>query len=123
VAGYAFRGEILRQAAGWSATVFGPSSAHAALVTLYGAAAGVSGRSVPSAHDLVALEWTSHTTGRGPAGPWLYLIDGTALLYIVLPRLIAVLVTTLSLWRRSLTLRTPASFSGYLTAVLRSRET
>ena len=125
MAGYDFRGWILRQAAGWSATVLGPSSAHAALVTLYGAASGVlawfgiSGVRVPSAQDLLALAWTSRNTGGGPAGQWLYLIDWTALLYIVLPRLIAVILTTLTLWRRSLTLRTPASFSGYLAAVLR----
>jgi hypothetical protein len=123
MAGYDFRGAILRQAAGWSSTIFGPSSAHAALVTLYGAASGVSGFRVPAAQDLLALAWTSHTTGGGTAGEWLRLIDWTALLYIVLPRLVAVILTTLSLWRRSLTLRTPASFSGYLTAVLRSRET
>jgi len=122
MAGYDFRGWILRQAAGWSATVFGPSSAHAALVTLYGAASGVlawlgiSGVRVPSTHDLALA-----STGGGPAGPWLYLIDWTALLYIVLPRLIAVILTTLTLWRRSLSLRTPASFSGYLAAVLRSQ--
>jgi hypothetical protein len=123
MAGYDFRGWILRQSAGWSTTVFGPSSAHAALLTLYGAASAVSGVRVPSAQDLLALAWTSHTTGGGPAGQWLYLMDWTALLYIVLPRLAAVIVTTLTLWRRSLTLRTPATFSGYLTAVLRSRET
>ena len=123
MAGYDFRGWILRQMAGWSTTVFGPSSAHTALLALYGAASAVSGVRVPSAQDLLALAWTSHTTGGGPAGQWLYLIDWTALLYIVLPRLVAVILTTLTLWRRSLTLRTPASFSGYLTAVLRSRET
>lgn len=120
MAGYDFRGWILRQVAGWSATVLGPSSAHAALVTLYGAASGLSGVRVPSAHDLLGLAWTSHTTGGGPAGEWLYLIDWTALLYIVLPRLIAVILSTLSLWRRSLNLRTPSSFSGYLAVVLRA---
>jgi hypothetical protein len=120
MAGYGFRGWILRQAAGWSATVFGPSSAHTALVALYGAASAVSGVRVPSAKDLLTLAWTSHTTGGGPAGQWLYLIDWTALLYIVLPRLIAVIVTTLTLWRRSLTLRTPASFSGYVATVVRA---
>ncbi|MFZ0499032.1 MAG: hypothetical protein WAU49_16140 [Steroidobacteraceae bacterium] len=123
MAGYDFRGWILRQTAGWSSTVFGPFSAHTALVTLYGAASGVSGVRIPAAHDLLALAWTSHTAGGGPAGQWLYLIDWTALVYIVLPRLMAVILTTLSLWRRSLTLRTPASFSGYLVSVLRSRET
>ena len=121
MAGYECRALILRQAAGWTATVFGPSSAHTALVALYGAASGVlawcgiSGIRVPPPHDLLALA----SAGGGAAGQWLYLIDGTALLYIVLPRLIAVILTTLTLWRRSLTLRTPASFAGYLAAVLR----
>ncbi|MBW4053270.1 MAG: DUF2868 domain-containing protein [Proteobacteria bacterium] len=120
MAGYAMRGWVLRQAAGWSSTVFGPASAHAALVTLYGAASAVSGVPVPSARGLQGLAWTSATVGGGPAGQWLYLIAWTALLYIVLPRLIAVIVTTIDLWRRSATLRAPPSLAGYLGAVLRS---
>lgn len=118
--GYAIRGLILRQAAGWGTTVFGPASAHTALVTLYGAASAIKGIPIPSAHDLQALAWTGAATGGGPAGVWLDLICWTALLYIVLPRLLAVVLTTLSLWRRSATLRTPPTFSGYLAAVVRS---
>ncbi|MGH8318229.1 MAG: hypothetical protein ACREUL_09665 [Steroidobacteraceae bacterium] len=118
--GYGFRGWLLHEAAGWGNTVFGPSSAHTTLVTLYGAASGIWGIPIPSAHDLQALAWTSPTTGGGPAGQWLKLIDLTALLYIVLPRLLAVIITTLSLWRHSVSLRTPPSFAGYLAAVLRS---
>jgi len=119
MAGYGFRGWILRQAAGWGTTVFGPASAHTALVTLYGAASAVSGVPIPSAHDIQALAWTGPASGGGSAGPWVYLIDWTALIYIVLPRAIAVIVTTLSLWRHSATLRTPPTFPGYLAAVLR----
>ena len=117
--GYGVRGWILRQAAGWSASVFGPASAHTALVTLYGAASAVSRDPFPSAHDLQTLMWAGPKSGGGPAGEWVYRIAWTALLYIVLPRLIAVIVTTLSLWRRGATLRTPPSFAGYLAAVLR----
>lgn len=117
--GYDLRGWLLRQAAGWASTVFGPASAHTALVTLYGVASAVSGVSIPSAHDIQALAWTSPTAGGGPAGPWLALIDWTALIYIVLPRLIAVIITTLSLWRHAMTLQTPPSFVGYLAAVMR----
>lgn len=119
IAGYDLRGWILRQAAGWGTRLFGPASAHTALATLYGAASAVSGVPLPSAHDIQALAWTSPTAGGGPAGQWLYLIDWTALLYIVVPRLIAILVTTLSLWRHAATLRTPPSFPGYLAAALR----
>jgi hypothetical protein len=117
--GYGLRGWLLRQVAGWGTSVFGPSSARTALVTLYGAGSAVSGVPIPSAHDLQALAWTGAAAGGGPAGQWLYLIDWTALLYIVLPRLLAVIITTLSLWRHSATLRTPPSFAGYLAAVLR----
>jgi hypothetical protein len=120
IAGYDLRGWVLRQVAGWGSSVFGPASAHTALATLYGAASAVSGVPVPSAHDLQVLAWTTPTAGGGPAGQWLYLIDWTVLLYIVLPRLAAVIITTLSLWRHAATLRTPPSFVGYHTAVLRS---
>jgi hypothetical protein len=120
MAGYGIRGWVLRQVAGWSTSVFGPASAHAALVTLYGPASAISGVPVASANTLQALAWTGSARGGGAAGPWLYLIAWTALLYIVLPRLIAVVVTTVSLWRRSATLRTPASFPSYLRAVLRT---
>ncbi len=123
MAGYGFRGWLLHRGAGWGTTVFGPTSAHAALVTLYGAASAISGIPIPSAHDLQALAWTSATTGGGPAGQWVKLIELTALLYIVLPRLIAVILSSLSVWRQSLTLRTPPPFSGYLAAVLRSMGT
>ena len=119
MAGYAIRGLILRQAAGWGNTVFGPVSAHAALATLYGAASAIKRIPIPSAHDLQALAWTD-AAGGGPAGPWLDLIYWTALLYIVLPRLLALVLTTLNLWRHSVTLRTPATFPGYLAGVLRS---
>jgi hypothetical protein len=119
-AGYAVRGWLLREAAGWGATVFGPASAHTALVGLYGAAAGVFGDSIPSAHALQALAWTGPTAGGGPAAPWLRLIGGTVLLYIVLPRLIAVIATTLSLWRRAATLRAPPFFARYFGALRRT---
>ena len=119
MAGYGFRGWILRQAAGWASTVFGPAAAHTALVTMHGPASAISGVPIPSAQNIQALEWTGPASGGGPAGPWVYLIAWTALIYIVLPRLIAVIVTTLSLWRHSATLRTPPTFPGYLAAVLR----
>jgi len=119
IAGYDFRGWVLRQAAGWGATVFGPASAHTALVTLYGAASGIWGVPIPPAHDIQALAWTGSGAGGGPAGLWLKLIALTALLYVLLPRVLAVIVTTLSLWRRSASLQTPPSFAGYLAAVLR----
>jgi hypothetical protein len=118
MAGYAIRG-WLNEPAGWGSTFFGPSSAHAALVTLYGAASGISGISVPSTREIQALAWTSPTAGGGSAAEWIKLITLTALLYIVIPRLMGVIITSLDLWRRSLTMQAPPTFSGYLAAVLR----
>ena len=117
--GYGLRGLFLRQPAGWGATVFGPTSAHTALLTLYGAGSAFSGVRVPSAQDIQALQWIGPSGGGGAAGPWVYLIACTALIYIVLPRVIAVIITTLSLWRHAATLRTPPTFPGYLASVLR----
>lgn len=119
IAGYAFRGRVLHQAAGWGMSVFGPSSAHTALVTLYGAASGIFRIPIPTTQSIQTLAWTSPTTGGGPDGPWLSLIACTAVIYIVAPRVIASIVTTLSLWRHAMSLRAPPSFVGYLTAVLR----
>jgi hypothetical protein len=118
-AGYELRGRFLRQAAGWGITIFGPTSAHAALVTVYGAASAIFGIPIPSAHDLQTLAWTGTASGGGPAGPWLVLIDCTALIYIVVPRLIAVLVTTMGLWHRAARFSPPPTLSAHLAAVLR----
>jgi hypothetical protein len=119
-AGYEFRGRFLRQAAGWGNTIFGPTSAHAALVTVYGAASAILRLPIPSAHDLQTLAWTGAASGGGPAGPWLVLIDCTALIYIVVPRLIAVIVTTMGLWHRAARSKPPPTLSAYLAALLRA---
>jgi hypothetical protein len=122
MAGYDFRGWILRESAGWSTTIFGPTSAHAALTGLYGPASAVSGVALPSADAIRALIWTGPTAGGGPAGQWIYLIDWTALLYIVFPRLLAVAVSTGGLWRESARLRVPEPVTGdYLRETLAQR--
>jgi hypothetical protein len=119
MAGYGFRGWILREPAGWSTTVFGPASAHAALTVLYGPASAISGVALPSAAEIRSLIWTGPASGGGSAGGWLYLIDWTALLYIVFPRLLALVASTFALWRQTAKLRPPASLSReYLREIL-----
>ncbi len=119
MAGYDFRGWILREPAGWGTTIFGPASAHTALTALYGPASAVSGVALPSADAIRALIWSGPTSGGGPAGQWIYLIDWTALLYIVFPRLLAVAVSTVGLWRESARLKVPEPVTGdYLREIL-----
>lgn len=119
MAGYGFRGWFLREPAGWSTTVFGPASAHAALTVLYGPASAISGVALPSVAEIRSLIWTGPVSGGGPAGGWLYLIYWTALLYIVFPRLLALAVSTLGLWRQTARLGPPASLSReYLREIL-----
>jgi hypothetical protein len=119
MAGYDLRGWILREPAGWGTTIFGPASAHAALTALYGPASAISGVALPSAAEIRSLIWTGPASGGGTAGEWLYLIDWTALLYIVLPRLLAVVSSTIGLWRQTASPRAPAWLSReYLRAIL-----
>jgi Protein of unknown function (DUF2868) len=121
VAGYYIRGFVLRSGAGWSGNSFiGPETAHALLVVLYGPASVVSGIPIPSAEAIGASRWTAASVGAGDAAAWLHLIAWTAALYIVLPRLLAALLSTLALWKVSRQLQLPPGLSGYVRTLLAS---
>lgn len=121
VAGYYIRGFVLRSAAGWAGNSFiGPESAHALLVVLYGPASLVSGIPIPSAESIGAARWTAPSVGGGDAAAWLHLIAWTAGLYIVLPRLLAALLSTLALWKVSRRLPLPPGLSGYVRTLFAS---
>ena len=117
IAGFCVRGFVLRYPAGWHSTFLGPESAHALLIALYGPASALSGIAIPSAQEIAALRWTSPTGGAG-AGEWVRLIAWTAMLYIVVPRLLAALASTLELWRLSRRLTIPAALCGYMGVLL-----
>ncbi|MDB6092016.1 MAG: hypothetical protein JWN85_4800 [Gammaproteobacteria bacterium] len=115
VAGYCIRGLVLRFPAGWESNSFvGPQSAHALLVLLYGPASVVTGIGIASAETIAALRWSAPSIGGGDASAWIYLIAVTAGLYIVLPRLVAALLSTIRLWRLSRRLPLPAGLSAYV---------
>ena len=117
IAGFYVRGFVLRYPAGWQSTFLGPESARALLIALYGPSSALSGIAIPSAQELAALRWTS-ATGGAEAGEWVRLIAWTATLYILVPRLLAALVSTLELWRLSRRLTIPAALSGYMGVLL-----
>jgi hypothetical protein len=91
---------------------------HALLGLLYGPAAALSGIVLPSAAETASLRWTDAGTGA-PAASWIHLIALTALSYIVVPRVIAVLLTTAALWRAERNPQLPATFTAYARTILR----
>jgi hypothetical protein len=112
IIGLYIRGIVFRYEAGWESTFLGPRSAYALVSALYGPASAASGISYGSVDEIAELRWTA-TGGGGDAAPWIHLIAITAVLYIVLPRLLAAAVATLTLWRASRRAAIPPSLIGY----------
>lgn len=112
IAGLYVRGIALRYEAGWESTFLGPRSAYALVSVLYGPASSVSGISLGSVNALDELRWTA-TGGGGAAAGWIHLIAITALLYIVIPRLLAAAAASAGIWRFSSRTPLPPSLLGY----------
>ena len=117
IAGLYIRGMVLRYEAGWESTFLSPTSVHALLVVLYGPGAVLSGIGLPSISGINALRWTG-VSGGGEAASWIHLIALSALLYIIVPRLILAGVSGFNLWRLARNPPLPAAFIGYGRAVL-----
>ena len=115
IAGYYFRAIILRAGAGWEGgNGLGPGTAHTFLAVLYGPASLITGISLPPAAGIAELRLTAASGSGGDAAPWIHLIAWTAVLYIMLPRLIAVLSSSFNLWRLSRRLAAPPGVVGYV---------
>ena len=112
VIGLYIRGIALRYEAGWESTFLTPHSVHALLAVFYGPAATLSGIGLPSLSDVNALRWTG-VSGGGEAASWIHLIALTAVLYIIVPRLILASMSGFNLWRLSRNPPLPAAFIGY----------
>ena len=118
IAGYYIRAEIFRANAGWYGGNFlGPDTSHALLSLLYGPALLLTGIDTPSTEVIRQLRWTAEG-GGGEATFWVHLIAWTAGLYIILPRLLATVWSTFSLWHLSRRLVPPAGVAGYVRNVL-----
>jgi hypothetical protein len=115
IAGYSFRAIILHAGAGWEGgNVLGPGTAHTLIAVLYGPASLITGIALPPAAGIAELRLTAASGSGGDAAPWIHLIAWTAVLYIVLPRLIAVLSSSFGLWRLSRRLAVPPGVVGYV---------
>jgi hypothetical protein len=112
IVGLYIRGVALRYEAGWESTFLGPQSAYLLIAALYEPASVLSGISHGSLGEIGDLRWTA-TGGGGDAAKWIHLIAITAVLYIVLPRLLAATAASFGLWRLSRRVPLPASLLGY----------
>jgi hypothetical protein len=117
IIGLYIRGIAFRYEAGWESTFLGPPSAYALLSVLYGPASALSDISYGSLSEIAALRWTA-TGGGGEAASWIHLIAITAVLYIVLPRLLAAVAASVALWRLSRRVPLPPSLLGYARTLL-----
>lgn len=119
IAGDYIRAEFLRADAGWYGGAFlGPATAHALLTLLYWPALVISGIDTPSTEVIRQLCWTSAQTGGGEATFWIHLMAWIAGVYIVFPRLLAVLGSTFTLWRRSRQFMPPPGLTSYVRNVI-----
>jgi hypothetical protein len=117
VAGMYVRGIALRYEAGWESTFLGPQTVHTLLWVLYGPAAAISGIGLPSIEGIRALRWTG-ASGGGEAASWIHLIALTALLYIVIPRLLLAALSGIQSWRVARNPTMPPALLGYSRALL-----
>lgn len=119
VAGLYVRGLVLRYDAGWESTFLDPGQVRSLLGVIYGPAAALSGQSLPSVQDVKALGWREGETGA-EAAVWIHWIALTAVLYIVIPRLLAALVVSVQLWRYRRQPALPAGFVPYARSILQA---
>lgn len=117
IAGLYTRGMVFRYEAGWESTFLSPGTVHTLVSVLYGPGAILSGIGLPSISGVNALRWTG-VSGGGEAASWIHLIALTAVLYIIVPRLILACMSGVELWRLSRNPPLPAELIGYGRAVL-----
>jgi hypothetical protein len=112
IAGLYLRGIVLDYQAGWESTFLDAGHVRALLGAVYAPASLLTGIPVPDAAHLAAIRWEDGRGGEN-AAPWIHLLAATALLFVVLPRLVLALVSTLVVWRRASGARMPASLVPY----------
>jgi hypothetical protein len=118
IAGLYLRGVVFRYDAGWESTFLGPGAVRGVLTLLYGPAAALANIALPvSLTEVEALRFRAGAQGVN-AAPWIHLIAVTAALYIILPRLLAVVLATAALWRRAWRPVAPASLIPYARGIL-----
>ncbi|MEO7741850.1 MAG: DUF2868 domain-containing protein [Usitatibacter sp.] len=112
IVGLYLRGIAFDYRAGWESTFLDASQAHTLLAALYGPAAWLTGITVPGAAELDAVRWRGSGGGE-PAARWIHLIAATAVLYVVLPRLLLALAAAARALQLGRHAPLPASLPAY----------
>jgi hypothetical protein len=113
IVGLCVRGFVLRDAAGWSSSLFGAGAVRWLLLLLYAPAASLAGVALPaSAADVEALHVASGAGGAEPAA-WIELIALTLTLYIIVPRLLGAAAASVRLWQIARNMPVPVSILPY----------
>ena len=115
IGGLYMRGIAFDYQAGWESTFLDAPRARAVLAALYGPASWLTGIAVPDLAQLEATRWRAGAGGE-PAARWIHLMAASALLYVVLPRLVLALAATAAALRLSLRAAPPASLAAYFRA-------
>jgi hypothetical protein len=118
IVGFYVRGVALEYRAGWESTFLGPDQVIGLLRVVYGPAAALTGIHTPATVEQVeALHWRGGA-GGGPAAPWIHLMAVTALLYVIVPRLLLAVLVSFDVWRAGRKVVVPESLLPYARAVL-----
>lgn len=118
VAGFYLRGLALEYRAGWESTFLDAGQVRMLLGWLYGPASIATGVELPADDAaLGALHWRGGQ-GGGPAAPWIHLMAATAILYVIVPRLLLALLATARLRQVSASVMLPESLPAYARGVL-----
>ena len=113
IAGLYVRGIAFDYSAGWESTFLDATQARHLLVALYGPGAWLTGIAVPDVAQLEAARWRPGGSGGEPAARWIHLMAASALIYVVVPRLLLAVAATLNVTRLALRAPQPASLQAY----------
>ena len=118
VAGFYVRGIGLEYRAGWESTFLGPEQVRGVVRLLYGPASLLTGIPLPSTPaEIEALHWRDGA-GGAPAAMWIHLMAATAMIYVVVPRVLLGLITAGIAWGTARSMRVPDTAVPYIRRVL-----
>jgi hypothetical protein len=112
VAGLYLRGIAFDYRAGWESTFLDAARARSVLSLLYGPASWLTGIPIPDAAHLEAIRWREGGGGES-AARWIHLLAATALLFVIIPRLVLALIATFRIARWSRRAPVPVSLASY----------
>jgi hypothetical protein len=112
IVGLYLRGIAFDYRAGWESTFLDAARAQEVLLVLYGPASWLTGIAVPDAAHLEAIRWRDGAGGES-AARWIHLLAATALLFVVVPRVLLALAVTIRIARLSRHAPVPASLAPY----------